>query len=231
VKKLLRKLRRVVAVVSLLLAAVLVAPFLLTTPLARLVLWKIFPANKPSVGSAKLSLSGTLVLHDVVLHDTGALAQRPLVSIGEFHSTFVWAELLSRRIRQIDADDVTVYLRSNSLSPLSLLDLFLQQFESDLAAESTGRPPPLWLNALQVQGMIHSETISDLISADTDWPLTLQMTMSGDRMDPTRQLHVAIGEVWQLPEKIGEKPASQAMPLSVCVRKSKPGVWREGRGW
>ena|SRR2546430_14469393 len=52
-----------------------------------------------SVGSAVLSLSGTLVLHDIVLHDTGELAQQPLVTAREVDAAFGWAELLSPRIR------------------------------------------------------------------------------------------------------------------------------------
>ncbi len=206
-KKPLQKLGLVAAVVLLLLAAMLTVPFLLTRQLMRLALGKIFPTNNPSVGSATLSFSGTLVLHDLVLHDTGELAQQPLISIGEFHSTFAWAALLSRRISRVRAEDVTVYLRSNSLSPLSLLDLFFQQFQSDLSAEFTRNTSPLWIDTLNIQGLIHPETIRDLGAAKTDWPLTMQMTMSGDRLDPARQLHVAIGEVRQLPEKTGGKPA------------------------
>src|SRR5882672_1819882 len=51
----------------------------LTTRLVNLALEQVFPANRPSVGSATLSFSGTLVLRDLLLHDTGPLARQPLV--------------------------------------------------------------------------------------------------------------------------------------------------------
>jgi hypothetical protein len=60
-----RRLRWVAAVFLLLLAAILMAPFLLTTQLVRLALGQVFPASHLSVGSAVLSLSGTLVPHDL----------------------------------------------------------------------------------------------------------------------------------------------------------------------
>jgi hypothetical protein len=71
-----RRQRRlgVAAVFLLLLVAILAAPFLLSTRLVNLALEQVFPANRLSVGSATLSLSGTLVLRDLLLHDTGPLA-------------------------------------------------------------------------------------------------------------------------------------------------------------
>jgi len=98
-KNQLRKLGRVAAVLLFLLAASLLALFLLTTQLARLALRQVFPAHTPSVDSATLSPSGTLILRDLVLHDTGALAQQPLITVREVESAFGWVELLSLQIR------------------------------------------------------------------------------------------------------------------------------------
>ena len=93
-----RRQRRlgVAAVFLLVLAAILGAPFLLTTRLVNLALAQVFPANRPSVGSATLSLAGTLVLRDLLLHDTGVLARQPLVMAREIDAAFGWRELLSR---------------------------------------------------------------------------------------------------------------------------------------
>src|SRR5262249_21232595 len=79
------------------------------------------------------------------------------------------------------------------------------------------RAPPLWIDTLQVKGTIHSETIRGLVSATADWPLMMQMTMSGGRLEPMQRLHIAIGDGRQLPEKIEEKPAGGA---SKSVRRA-----------
>ena len=214
-KRRLRGLRWVAALSVLLLTALLVAPFLLTTQLVRLALWQVFPANSPSVGSAALSPSGTLVLHDLVLRDTGAFAQQPLVTVREVAAAFGWAALLSRQIHRLHAEDVTVYARSNGPSPLSLLALFFARSQAGPPAESTRSTLPLWIDTLSVQGMIHLEPVSGFGRAKADWPLALHMTMSGDRMDPSWQFRLAIGEAQQLPEKIPEQPsvaASESAP-------------------
>lgn len=203
----LRRLRWGAAVLLLLLTAMLVAPFLLTTQLVRLALGQVFSANSPSVGSAALSPSGALVLHDLMLHDTGALAQQPLITVREIDAAFGWAELLSRRIRRIHVEDVTVYARSNGPSQLSLLDLFFDRSQSGPPAESNRGTLPLGIDMLDVQGLIHLEPVRGFVSANADWPLALQMTMSGDRLALSRQFRVTIGEVRQLPEKIPEKPS------------------------
>jgi hypothetical protein len=194
----------------LLLTAILVVPFLLPTQLVRLVLGQVFPANNPSVGSVTLSPSGALVLYDLVLHDTGALAQQPLVTVREVKAIFDWAELLSRQIRRVRAEDVTVYVRSNGPSQLSLLGLLFERAQAGTPAEFNRGTLPLWIDTLNVQGMIHLESVKGFVSANTDWPVTLQMTMSGDRMNPSQKLRVAIGEARQLPEKIPEKPSVAA---------------------
>jgi hypothetical protein len=108
------RLRWIAAALLLLLVAMLMVPFLLTTSLVRLVLGQVFPAGRLSVGRAALYPSGTLVLHDLVLHDTGALAQQPSVTARQVDAAFGWAAVLSRRIRWIDAAGVTVYTRPNS---------------------------------------------------------------------------------------------------------------------
>jgi hypothetical protein len=66
-----------------------------------------------------------------------------------------------------------------------------------------------------------------LVSASTDWPLALDMTMSGNRMDPSRQFRVAIGETWQLPEEIPERP-SVATPGAVPTAEAAFGLLMEG---
>src|SRR5262249_44539777 len=139
--------------------------------------------------------------------DTAASARPPLVAIGELQAVFAWTEVLSGRIRRVGAEDVTIYLRSGSRSPLSLLDQVLQQFHPGPPAESTGGTPPPWIDTFHVQGRIRSETITGLVSAKADWPLAVQGTMAGDRPEPAWQLQVAIGDVRQLPEKIEKKPA------------------------
>jgi hypothetical protein len=216
-KRRLRRLGWVAAVLVPLLAAILVAPFFLTTQLVRFALGQVFPANSPSVSSATLSPSGALILHDLVLHDTGALAQQPLITFNEIEATFGWAELLSRQIRRIHVEDVTVYARSNGPSQLSLLDLFFRRSPSGPPAESNRGALPLGIDTLDVQGMIHLEPVRGFVSANAAWPLALQMTMSGDRLAPSRQFRVAIGEVRQLPEKTPEKP-------SVAVTEPIPSV-------
>jgi hypothetical protein len=190
----------------LLLAAILMAPFLLTTQLVCLALGQVFPASHLSVGSAVLSLSGTLVLRDLVLHDTGELAQQPLVTAREVDAAFGWAELLSRRIRRIHANGVSVYARPNSPSQLSLLDRFFERFPSGPLADSHRGTLPIWIDTLHVQGMIHLAPMRGFGSASADWPLAVHMTMSGDRMDPSRQFRMAIGDIRQLPEKSPATP-------------------------
>jgi hypothetical protein len=209
-KRRLCRLGWVAAVLVPLLAAILVAPFFLTTQLVRFALGQVFPANSPSVSSATLSPSGALILHDLVLHDTGALAQQPLITFNEIEATFGWAELLSRQIRRIHVGDVTVYARSNGPSRLSLLGLFFERSQSGPPAKSNRGTLPLGIDMLDVQGMIHLEPVRGFVSANVAWPLALQMTMSGDRLAPSRQFRVAIGEVRQLPEKIPEKPSVAA---------------------
>ncbi len=218
-KRRLHRLRWVAAVLLPLLTAILVAPFLLTTQLVRFALGQVFPANRPSVGSAALSPSGTLILHDLVLHDTGALAQQPLVTVRELGATFGWAELLSRQIRRVHVEDVTVYARSNGPSQLSLLDLFFARSQPGAPAESNRGTLPLGISTLAVQGLIHLEPVGGFVSAKADWPLALHMTMSSDRLAPARR---------RSPKSLLLPWPSLPlvpMPLSACGRKSTSSLW------
>ncbi len=190
--------------ILLLVAAIVVAPLVFTTHLVRIAVMRIFPGNTLSVGDAALSLSGALTLRDVALGET--VAQRPLVAIREVDAAFDWGELVSRRIRKIEARGVTVYVGSGS--QIGLLDLLYERSRSNPASRSNSRP--LWIDALDVQGKIQAEPVKDIVPANTDWPLTLQMTMSGDRMEPSRQFRVAIGETRRLREKILKEPSVAA---------------------
>jgi len=196
----------VATVFLLVLAAILAAPFLLTTRLVNFALAQVFPANRPSVGSATLSLAGTLVLRDLLLHDTGPLTRQPLVMAREIDAAFGWRELLSRQIRQVRAEDVIVYARSNGPSQLSLLDLLFELSKPHFSAASNRGSRPLWVGTLDVQGVVHLETIRRFAPANSDLPMGLQMSMSGARVDPSRHFLVVIGEVRQMTEKIPEKP-------------------------
>ena len=190
----------------LLLAVIVVAPLVLTTQLVRIAAMRIFPDNTLSVGDAALSLSGALTLRDVALRET--VAQRPLVAIREVNAAFDWEELVSRRIRKIEARGVTVYAGTGSRSRIGLLALLYERSRSNPRAKSNSRP--LWIDALDVQGKIQAEPVKGIVPANTDWPLTLQMTMSGDRMEPSRQFRLAIGETRRLREKILKEPSVAA---------------------
>jgi hypothetical protein len=69
---------------------------------------------------------------------------------------------------------------------------------------------PIWIDTLNVQGIIHVEPIPGFMSARAAWPLALRVTMSGDRMDPSRQIRMAIGETMQIPEGLPETPSLAA---------------------
>jgi hypothetical protein len=201
----------VAAVFLLVLAAILAAPFLLTTRLVNFALEQVFPANRPSVGSATVSLSGTLILRDLLLHDTGQLARQPLVMAREIDAAFGWRELLSRHIHQIRADNVIVYARSNGPSQLSLLDLLFELSKPRSSAASNRGSQPLWVGTLDVQGVVHVEAIGRFAPANSDLPMGLQMSMSGARVNPTRHFLVVIGQVRQMTEEIPEKPRVTAI--------------------
>jgi hypothetical protein len=208
VKDRVRRLRRGAAVLLLLLTALLAAPFLLTAQLVRLVLGQVFPTSSPSVGGATLSLSGTLVVHDLALRDTGAPARQPLLTVGEIGAVFGWAELLSRRVRRVHATGVTVYVRPDSPAPLSLLALFPRRAQPGPPAESDRGSLPPWIDTLTLQGVVRVEPAKGFVAASADLPLALHLTTSGSRGDSATQFRVSIGDVRQLPEKPPEKPAA-----------------------
>jgi dicarboxylate transporter DctA-like protein len=179
------------AAIMALIGLIAAAPLLFGTQLGRLALSYLFPRNRPTLRFASISLSGRLIMRELQLHDVGASADRPLVAIHELRADFRWADLLSRRIRQIRLNQVTVYARSNDASQLSLLDL-LGNFASSGSDRSAA---PFWIDALVVTGTIHGEVIAAFSEADgVDWPLLLSMTMSGDRRYPARQINLRIGD-------------------------------------
>jgi|GEM_PF-6784136 len=202
-----RKLTGVAVVLLLLLVVLLLAPFLLTTPLARLVLQQVFPAHTPSLDSATLSPSGMLILHKLELHDTGALARQPLIIAREIEAEFRWVELLSLRIRRLYVKDVAVYARANGPLQPSLLALVLRPSANGPAAKVGHETQSLWIDTLNVQGMMHLEPVKGFGSASTNLPLVLSLTMSGDRGAPAQQFRLTIGETLPPPDKIFEKPS------------------------
>ena len=203
------RLRWLTAGLLLLLAAVLVTPLLLPATVARLALVYLFPAHTPDLGSATLTPAGKLRMHDLVLHDTGALAQQPLLTVREVEAAFSWTAVLSRQIRWIRAEEATIYARLTGPSPLSLLALF-NDSSSDPMAEAQRNLLPLWIDTLNVEGLFHLEAGKGFTPATAEWPLTLRMTMSGDRLHPTRRFRVTIGAAGPVNEKIAKPPASAA---------------------
>jgi hypothetical protein len=139
------------------------------------------------------------------------LARQPLVMAREIDAAFGWRELLSRQIRQIRAENVMVYVRSNGPSQLSLLDLLFELSKPRSSAASNRGRQPLWVGTLDVQGVVHLEAIRRFATANSDLPMRLQMSMSGARVDPSRHFLVVIGEVRQMTEEIPEKPRVTAI--------------------
>lgn len=179
------------AVIAVLIGLVAAAPLLFGAQLVRLTLSHLFPRNRPTLGSAWISPSGALIMRQVLLHDVGASADRPLVAIHELRADFHWSELLQHRIRQLTVNQLTVYARSNDASQLSLLDLLV----GSLATSGSGRSAAFWINELVVTGTIHREAIAGFPEAGSaDWPLALSMTMSGDRRYPARQINIRVGD-------------------------------------
>ena len=164
-------------------------PFLFTTHLARAALRQVFPTNNPSLGAAKLNLSGSIVLRDLKLFDAGS-PEQPLLVIREADADVSWPQLLSRKIRAVRVNDVTVYARSTASSQISLLDFLLRRRASGGA--------PVWVGTLDVQGKIRVEQIRGLSQAQAQWPWSFHMTTSGDRANPSRTLSIAIGDTRQL---------------------------------
>ncbi len=177
-----------------LLVLIFASPFLFTTRLVRMALAHVFPRNDPTLGRAVLNFSGSLTLHNLILHDTGPSASSPLVTIDELRAEFDWTELPSRRLRSLEAHGVTLYARSNARSQLSLLDLIL----AHPATAQKSATAPFWIDSVNVNGRIHRETLTAFEStANPDGKLLLKMTTSGDRGNPSRTIHAEIGDVEQ----------------------------------
>ncbi len=171
------------------LVAIAALPFLATTQIARYALATLYPSNTPTVYSVRLRPSGIVVIRDLVLHDTGALATQPLITAGEVDATFGWRDLLAgRKIRQIRVADVRIYARSNASSQLSLLDLFFGRTNKPNRATL-----PIWADEVDVDGMIHREPFAGFAAGTAEWPLKFQMTMSGERINPSRQVMFSVG--------------------------------------
>src|SRR5260370_41353503 len=83
------------AAILALIGLIAAAPFLFASQLARVTLSHLFPRNRPTLGSASISPSGALVIRELLLHDVGASADRPLVTIHELRVDFYWSDLLS----------------------------------------------------------------------------------------------------------------------------------------
>jgi dicarboxylate transporter DctA-like protein len=180
------RLAWILAVLCLLLGALAAAPFLLTTPLTRFALGRAFPTADVRVGGAALSPSGRFVLRDLAL-DEPAAAPRPLLAAREVSIAFDWRELASRRVRDVRVESLILYARSSEPSRLPLLDLFSSPDEPKTVGV------PLWIDTLNVQGTLRNEAGGGPGLPSGDWPLTLQMTMLGDRSSPSRRFELMIG--------------------------------------
>ena len=190
-----RKLVWISAAILFALAAIAAIPFLATTLLARRALATLYPDNAPSVGSVTLSPTGKVVIKDLALHDIGALADKALITAGEVDATFGWRDLLAgRMIKSIRVADVRIYARSNASSQLSLLDLFFARTSKPNRATL-----PIWADTVDVEGIVHREQVAGFAAGASDLPLKIRMTMSGERINPSRRLSVSLGH---------EKPAA-----------------------
>jgi hypothetical protein len=175
-------------VLVLVLGGLTCALFIFTTPIARLALSRSFPANAPAIDSASLSPRGSVVIRGLVLHDTGALSVQTLVAASEIDAEFSWRELLRRKLRHVHVAGAQVHARSNASSQLSL---------ANLLGPTTGQTrarAPLWIGDLDVEGRISCEPIAGVAASGCDWPMAIQMTMSGEAANPARQLHVRLGD-------------------------------------
>ena len=204
----LSKFKWLIAGLLFFLATMPLALFLLPAPFARLALVYTFPAYTPSLGSATLTPAGRLTLYDLVLYDTATPGRQPLLTVREVEAVFDWAALLKRHIRQVRAEKATIYTRLTSPSPFSLLGLFAPRSSSVPTPESQRSTLPLWIDTLNVQGLYHLEAGKGFTPATAEWPLTLQMTMSGDRWQPNRRFRVAIGKAGPINEKTPQLPVS-----------------------
>jgi hypothetical protein len=180
------------AALALILAAVALAPFILTTQIARLALARVLSANNPDLGSVSLSPSGRVVVRGLVLHDTGALAAEPLVAAREIDAEFTWGDLFRRRIRRVRVVGAQIHARSNASTQLSLANLL-----GPTTAPAQARPP-FWIGDLDVEGRVNCEPIAGIAASGCDWPMWIQLTTSNEPAKPARQLHLALGDPTRL---------------------------------
>ena len=206
-----RRIRRwawIAAALLFMLAALAAAPFLLTTRLANLALGRFLRVNHVSVGSASLSPFGALILRDIVIHDRGAKAQEPLASAREIDVAFGWRALIARKLGRVRANEVTLYARANGHSQLSLID-FAYELSGSPSVPSPG-VMPFWIGTLEVHGRIRPPAVIPVEAAKSDFPMTLLMTMSGERAAPLRHFMIEIGGVPQGRENISAKASLRA---------------------
>ncbi|HYR78529.1 MAG TPA: hypothetical protein VEO55_00900, partial [Candidatus Dormibacteraeota bacterium] len=208
-----RKLIWIAGAIFFLLIAIAAISFLAPTQIARFALASLYPSNTPSVGSVIFQPAGTVLIRDLVLHDTGALAVQPLITAGEIETTFSWRELLAgRKIRRIRVADVRIYARSNASSQLSLLDLFFGRTSKPNRATL-----PIWADEVDVDGIIHRDAFAGFAAGTAEWPLKFQMTMSGDRINPSRQLTFSVGNQ-KHPTDFGVSAVAETNPTATGTR-------------
>jgi dicarboxylate transporter DctA-like protein len=186
-----RRLRRsgwIAVALLLLLTALAAIPFILTTRLANLALGRFLPDNRARAGSARLSLTGRLILRDFVIHDSGVRAQQPLATAREIDAGFGWRELFARKLGWIRANDVTLYARTDGHAQLSLID-----FAYEFSRPSSVARAPFWIGTIEIHGRIRQEGLIPVSAAKADLPMALQMIMSGGRAAPSRHFTVVIG--------------------------------------
>ena len=188
-KRSLRKLIWIAGAIFFVLVAIAAIPFLATAEFARYALAMLYPSNTPTVGSVILRPNGTVVVRDLVLHDTGALGAQPLITVSAINATFGWRDLLAgRKLRRIRVADARIYARSNASSQLSLLDLFFGRTNKPNRATL-----PIWADEIDVDGIVHREPFEGFASGTAEWPLKFQITMFGDRGNPSRRIMLSVG--------------------------------------
>src|SRR5260370_13711894 len=179
----------IASAILFLLLVIVAIPFLATTHFARIALTMLYPSNTPTVDAVIIRPTGTVVIRNLVMHDTGALGAQPLITAREIDATFGWRDLLAgRKLRRIRVADVRIFARSNAASQLSLLDLFFGRTNMPNRATL-----PIWADEIDLEGIIHSEPFAGFAADTAEWPLKFQMAMSGDRFNPSRRLTFSVG--------------------------------------
>src|SRR5260370_2202777 len=104
-----RKFVLLAAAILALIGLIAAAPLLFASQLARLSLSHLFPRNRPTLGSASISPSGALVMHELLLHDVGSSADRPLVAIHALPVHFPSPHFLPGPIRHLHLNHITLH--------------------------------------------------------------------------------------------------------------------------